>query len=59
MVTDNFELSANIEHIDVDDSETGFNLAARYYFNKAFSVDLGYRDIDSYDSWTLGARYNF
>ncbi|MGX5915022.1 porin family protein [Aliidiomarina sp. Khilg15.8] len=60
-ITSNFELDANIRHMDIaDDSDQIINVSARFYPTERVSLNLGYTKIDSnFDYIELGASYHF
>ena len=57
-VTDNIELEAGINYVDLDDGGDDTSLAAggRYYFTPAFAVGAGFEVGDDVTSWTVGVR---
>lgn len=60
-ITSNFELDANIRHMDIaDDSDQIINVGARFYPTERVSINLGYTKIDTdFDYVELGASYHF
>lgn len=60
-ITSNFEIDANIRHMDIaDDSDQIVNIAARFYPTERVSLKLGYTKIDTnFDYVELGASYHF
>lgn len=59
--TEQFELNAGLDYIDLSDSgdDTGFNAAALYNFSDVFSVTLRGDWTDDVSSYTLGGRFYF
>lgn len=60
MLTETFELGANIGYLDVyDESETTFGASAYYYFTNAVAVGATYEAWDGVDFMGLNLRYAF
>ncbi|MBL4856562.1 MAG: porin [Idiomarina sp.] len=56
------EFSGLVRHIDVDDDDQQFELAARWYINNQFSLSATYADSfdsDNRDGYFLGAAWHF
>ena len=58
---DNVQLEFGVVHQDLGDnfSDTGFEVAARYHFNRNWAVALEYQDIGDFSNVFAGVRYSF
>lgn len=61
---DNVELEFSVVHQDLGDdqidlSDTGFEVMARYYFTKRWAASVEYQDIGEFSSVLAGVRYTF
>lgn len=60
MLDDRVELSARIDHIDIDgETDTSFTLGAGYFFTKNFSVGLNYSKNDDANMYGISCRLSF
>ena len=55
----NLEVEGGIDYVDLDDSDTSFRIAGRYYFNNIWAAGLGLSFSDDATTWTLGVRAEF
>jgi len=59
MPSEKFELNGLVEVVDYDDSDLGFGLGGRYYFNEKVSAGLNFETTGDFaDIWYLGVRWN-
>lgn len=59
-VMENLEAFGSFSYVDIyDDSQTGFELGARYWLQDNLGISLAYNDIEDADGFTLAARFNF
>jgi hypothetical protein len=58
-MSDQFELEGGIQHLDVGDSDTSLQGAARYYFTDTFSAGISLTVAGDTDSFGLHARLQF
>ncbi len=58
---DHVQLEFGVIHQDLGDdlSDTGFEAAARYHFNKNWAVAVEYQDVGEFSSILAGVRYSF
>ena len=57
---DNVQLEFGVIHQDIGEfSDTGFEVAARYHFNRNWAVALEYQDIGDFSNVFAGVRYSF
>lgn len=59
MVTSAVELGAALEHVDIDGTETGASVSAKYYFSDKFSVGASLGSIGDIDTMSVGAFLHF
>jgi len=60
MANEKIELNGLIEVVDFEDTELGFGLGGRYYFDDRLSVGLNYETISDFADFILvGVRYQF
>jgi len=56
---ESFELDAGLKYVDFDESDTGINLGARYYFNDSMALGASLDSYDNADTLRLGFRWEF
>jgi len=59
MFNEQVELFGNFQYIDLTDSETGFELGGRYWFQKNLGASFSYETIGDFDGFNITARYEF
>ena len=58
-ITPKLELNGEAEWADVEDSEAGFGIGGRWYFNPNLSLGLGAKTFDSNETFNAGLRFSF
>jgi hypothetical protein len=56
---DSFEIEAGLKYVDLEESDTGIQLGARYYFNDTMALGASIDDNDNLDTLRLGFRWEF
>jgi len=58
---DNVELTAGLQHVDLDDSgdDTIFAVGGRYFFTRAFAAGVDVTFNDDGTAWYVGGRWSF
>ena len=56
---DSFEVEAGLKYVDLEESDTGIQLGARYYFNDTMALGASIDDNDYLDTLRLGFRWEF
>lgn len=60
LITSQLELSASLSYVDIaEESETGYNVSARYHFTEQFAAGVGYSKFDDMDTLSLSATIFF
>jgi hypothetical protein len=59
LVTDELELEGGVQYVDIEDSDTSLQVAARYYFTETFSAGIGLTVAGDTDGIGINARYSF
>jgi hypothetical protein len=59
LVTDELELEGGVQYVDIEDSDTSLQVAARYYFTDTFSAGIGLTVAGDTDGIGINARYSF
>ncbi|EKE87537.1 porin family protein [Idiomarina xiamenensis] len=59
-LTEQFELDANVRHVDIEESDQYYSLTGRYFFTPNFSADINYSYMNSDQSnYSIGVNYHF
>ena len=56
---ESFEVDAGLKYVDLDESDTGLHVGARYYFNDTMALGASIDDNDNADTLRLGFRWEF
>ena len=60
LITESFELMGSLGYVDIgEESETGMNVSARYYFTGQFSIGVGYGQSGDADTTSLSGTLFF
>lgn len=59
MLNEQVELFGNLQYVDIAESETGFEIGGRYWFQKNFGASLSYETFDGDNTILIAGRYNF
>lgn len=59
MITDELEVEGGIQHLDVGDSDTSLQVAARYHFTEQLSAGIGLTFAGDTDGLGINARFSF
>jgi hypothetical protein len=59
LVTDQLELEGGIQYVEIENSDTSLQVAARYYFTETFSAGIGLTVAGDADGIGINARYSF
>lgn len=58
-LTPKLELNGEAEWADIDESDFGIGIGARWYFMNRFSFGLGVKTLDSDETYNAGLRFSF
>lgn len=60
MMTDNFELAAELSYADIEiDARTTIGIKGTYYVTEQVGINLGFSASDAVNTYNLGVRYAF
>jgi hypothetical protein len=58
-LADKVELNGGLEHVDLEDDDTGILIGGRYYFDERISAGLGLELFDDVETIGIGLRMHF